>query len=340
MHAGKNFSFKEVVLWTRRDIYVLLLISFVPTFCYEVLGYKWLAIPWLPIALLGTAVAFIVGFKNNASYDRMWEARRVWGSIVNASRSWGIMVKDYISNTNAPRQYSDEEIRKFQYKLLNYHFAWLAALRFALREKRVWEGINKPHNTEYRNKWFKVAEHNSKLEHELQKYLSEDDIQRILSKSNKASYIMGLQSAHLKELRELGLIDDFRHVELEKMLTEFLTQQGASERIKNFPYPRQYATLNLYFIRIFVFLVPLGMLQEFAKLGGCMIWFAVPFSALSSWIFTTLEKIGEATESPFEGSANDVPITAISRTIEIDLREMFDQTDIPEAIHPENNILI
>lgn len=149
-----------------------------------------------------------------------------------------------------------------------------------------------------------------------------------------------MQSGLLKELLKKDLIDDFRHMEMQKMLVEFYNQQGISERIKNFPYPRQYATLNLYFIRLFVLLIPLGMLQEFDKLGGHMIWLSIPFSALSSWIFTTMEKIGESTESPFEGSANDVPITSISRSIEIDLREMFGMESIPAPLKPENNILI
>ena len=148
-----------------------------------------------------------------------------------------------------------------------------------------------------------------------------------------------MQSAQLKYLLDIGLIEDFRHIELEKMLVEFYTQQGASERIKNFPYPRQYVTLNKWFIVIFIFLIPLGMLQEFEKLGGNLIWLCIPFSALSSWIFTTMEKIGESSENPFEGSANDVPITTMSRTIEIDLREMYGEATIPPAIKPHNNIL-
>lgn len=81
------------------------------------------------------------------------------------------------------------------------------------------------------------------------------------------------------------------------------------------------------------------MLQEFEKLGGHLIWLCIPFSVLASWVFTTMEKIGESSESPFEGSANDVPITAISRTIEIDLREMLGETTIPQPIKPQNNIL-
>jgi len=339
MHAGKHYSLKEVLFWTRRDLFSHLIISTIPTVCYIVLGWTWIVIPWLPIALLGTAVAFVVGFKNNASYDRLWEARRVWGSIVNSSRSWGIMVKDYITNKHATNPISDSELKKIQQQLYNRHFAWLTALRYQLREARVWEAIYKKHNAEYKDKWFTVDEHTNKIEDALRPYLSAEEYNYVISKKNKATQIIALQSSQLKDLLNKALIEDFRHMELEKMLVEFYNHQGASERIKNFPYPRQYSTLNLWFIKIFSLLIPLGMLQEFEKLGGNLVWLTIPFSALAGWIFTTMEKIGESSESPFEGSANDVPITAISRTIEIDLREMLDEENIPPAITPSNNIL-
>lgn len=340
MHAGKNYSFIEVLIWTKRDLLSLIITSAIPTACYELLGWKWLAIPWLPIALLGTAVAFAVGFRNNASYDRAWEARKAWGAIVNTSRSWGMMLNDYVTNKHASASLSEEALRAEKLILIHRHFAWLSALRHQLREPRVWEAIYKTYNQDYKNKWFKVHEHENKVEHELHKFLSAEEVAHVLSKSNKAAQIMALQSAHLKRLHERGLIEDFRHMELEKLLVEFLNQQGVSERIKNFPYPRQYATINLYFIRIFVVLVPLGLLKEFNALGENLVWLTIPFGALSTWIFTSMEKIGESTESPFEGSANDVPITAISRNIEIDLREMYNEADIPHALKPENNILL
>ena len=340
MHVGKNFSFKEVILWTRRDLYALVLISTVPTFCYAVLGWQWLSVPWLPIALLGTAVAFVVGFKNNASYDRMWEARKAWSAIVNGSRGWGIMIKDYVTNKHATSPLSEHDLESLKEQFILRHFAWLTALRFQLREARAWEAIYQVHNEEYRDKWFTVPEQRGDLRTELQKYLIPAELEEVLSTSNRAAQLIAMQSTHLRSLLEKGLIEDFRHMELEKMLLEFYNQQGVSERIKNFPYPRQYATLNLYFTKIFVFLVPLGMLQEFSKLGGDLIWLSIPFSTLSSWVFTTMEKIGESTENPFEGSANDVPITAISRNIEIDLREMFRMKDVPPALKPENSILI
>jgi putative membrane protein len=128
-------------------------------------------------------------------------------------------------------------------------------------------------------------------------------------------------------------------MELENILARLLDLQGGWERIKNFPYPRQYASLNLWFIKVFVLLIPLGMLQEFHKFGLHFVWLSVPFSMLSGWIFTTLEKIGESSESPFEGNANDVPITSLSRTIEIDLFEMHDMPNVPKAIKTDSKIV-
>lgn len=339
MHTGKGYTFKEVILWTRRDIFILFFIAAMPTALFYFFAWKWLLLPWLPIALLGTAVAFVVGFKNNASYDRLWEARRIWGSITNYSRSWGIMVKDYVSNRHAKAAVTDSELKAIHFKLYQRHFAWLTALRYQLRENKTWEAINLPHNREYRNQWFRVEEQDNSLAEALKPYLSEEEFQIVMSKSNKAAQILALQSEHLRHLLHDGFIEDFRHMELEKIIVELYNQQGASERIKNFPYPRQYASLNNWFIKIFVALIPFGMLDEFAKLGDAYVWMTIPFSALSGWIFTTLERIGETSENPFEGSANDVPITSISRNIEIDLLEMLNVKHDLKPLAPQNNIL-
>jgi putative membrane protein len=121
-------------------------------------------------------------------------------------------------------------------------------------------------------------------------------------------------------------------------------QQGKCERIKNFPYPRQFKSINLYFTNVLCFLIPFGFIGELSKhierLGDWFIWLAVPLSILVGWIFLVLEQIGESTENPFEGNANDIPITQISRNIEIDLREMLGEKELPLAIQPQNNILM
>jgi putative membrane protein len=339
MHIGKGYSFKEVILWTRRDILTLLIINSIPTFLFYYFKWQWLLLPWLPIALLGTAVAFVSGFKNNASYDRLWEARKIWGAITNFSRTWGIMVKDYVTTQHAKQPVSEVELNKIHLQLYNRHIAWLTALRYQLRENKTWEAINLPHNKEYRNRWFRVEEQDNKIGDAIMPYLSQRDYDIVMSKSNKATQIIALQSEYLRGLLQEGLIEDFRHMELEKVLMELYNQQGASERIKNFPYPRQYASLNNWFIKIFVALIPFGMLQEFVRLGDDYVWMTIPFSALSGWIFTTLERIGETSENPFEGSANDVPITTISRNIEIDLLEMLHIDHQLKPLQAQNNIL-
>jgi putative membrane protein len=63
------------------------------------------------------------------------------------------------------------------------------------------------------------------------------------------------------------------------------------------------------------------------------VWLTIPFSLLISWVFFTIEQVGEFTENPFDNAMNDVPLNAICRTIEIDLREMLGETDLPPRIY-------
>ena len=339
MHSGHHYKLKELLFWTRRDIYMLLLLAIVPTSLYEFFGWYWLAIPWQPVAVLGTAAAFIVGFRNNATYDRAWEARKIWGAIVNSSRSWGLMCKDFIRAT-PENPISDEERHLISKQLVYRHVGWLTAMRYQLRQPRAWETMSKPYNVEYRRSYFKIAECDIEhMEPELRKHMSDEEVAYVIGKKNRATQIITLQSNQLRELSEQGLIENYRYVEMQRMLTDLYDQQGKCERIKNYPYPRQFATLNLFLVRLFVIMLPFGMLQVFADAGKNMIWFTIPFSALVAWVFTTIEKIGESTENPFEGNANDVPITALSRTIEIDLKDMLDEEGLPEPIQPAGSIL-
>jgi putative membrane protein len=335
MHAGSRYTLKEFVYWTRRDIYILIVFAAIPTVLFKYMHWKWLAIPWVPIALIGTAAAFIVGFRNTQTYNRLWEARQIYGSIVNTSRSLGILVRDFISGDAGAI-----ELKRIHQEIIYRHIAWLTAMRFQLRESRAWENIrNKKSNLEY-SRLYKVDEWDNKLEDSLKPYLSAKEYEYVLSKKNRATHIISLQSAHLKRLKEQGLLDPLSCIELESLLTNLYEQQGKCERIKNFPYPRQFATINQMFIRLFAALIPFGILNEFQKLGDWMIWLTIPFSVVVAWIFMTMERIGESTENPFEGGANDVPITAMSRTIEIDLREMLDEQDLPPALTPVNHILM
>lgn len=333
MHTGKRYSLKEFLFWTRRDIYILSAWAIIPAALYNIAGWKWLGIPWLPIALIGTASAFLIGFRNTQTYNRLWEARQVWGAIVNSSRAWGILVKDYVTGP-------DEAVRSSLHRQLIYrHIAWLTALRFQLREVRPWENIKgKPSNEEYLQR-YSIAEWKTTMPDEIKPFLSREDAEYVLSKTNKATHIISLQSAQLRQLKEQGRIEPLNYVEMENLLINLCDQQGKCERIKNFPYPRQYATINQMITRLFVSLIPYGSLNEFQKLGEQMSWLTIPFSVAVGWVFLAMEKVGESSENPFEGGANDVPVTAMSRAIEIDLREMLDEKDIPAPVTAINKIL-
>lgn len=326
MYTGNHYSLKEFLYWTRRDIYVLIIMALIPTVLFHIFNCDWLAIPWVPVALVGTASAFIVGFKNTQTYNRLWEARQIWGAIVNTSRSFAMLVKDNVQ--------ADKTVHQ---QIIYRHCAWLTALRFQLREKRQWENSEKPNHKEY-HRFYEVPEWKTKLEDELATYLSTEELQYIISKKNRATQLISLQSKHLKQLKDDGKIDVLLFTEMENQLIGLYEQQGKCERIKNFPYPRQFASINLFFVWLLVILLPFGMLNEFKKMGENFIWLNIPFSVIVSWVFVSMERVGEATENPFEGGANDVPISTMSRTIEIDLRDMLDETNLPAPLQPAHNI--
>lgn len=335
MHTGRMYTPLEFLLWTRRDIYWMIVLSAIPTVLYH-FGHTYLSLPWPPIAIVGTAVAFTVGFKNNASYGRLWEARQIYGSIINDSRSFGYTLRDALGGKQS------ETVRKMFYR----HFAWLTALRYQLREPRSWENMTRTENQQYRKWRFTVPEAERSLEEEITPYLSAEERQYILGKKNKAAQLTALQSEELARLRQSGAINDFQWTALQNCLVRLTDDQGRAERIKNFPYPRNFSTITTYLLFIFVMTVPFGLLQELNHLGdgtaleGYTLWFNIPFSVLTVWAFHTLDKVGEASVNPFEGNANDVPISQISRAIEIDMRDMLDESPLPEGIAARNNILM
>lgn len=332
MHAGRRFKLGEVIYWTRRDIYFFIIFSTIPTTLYAVCGFHWLVLPWVAIALVGTAAAFLVGFKNTQTYNRLWEARQIYGSIINTSRSLGILVRDTIN--------CDESTTR---KIIYRHIAWLTAFRYQLREPRVWENMNLKSNLEYA-RFYKVPEKETPLEKELEKFLSPEDLKEILTKKNRAAQLIAFQSREFKRLKNEGKISELDFVELEQILNTLYDHQGRAERIKNFPYPRQFATINQMFVRLFIGMLPFGILHEIGKLsetfGAWFTWVTIPCSVIVAFVFHVMERIGESTENPFEGGANDVPITSISRTIEIDLRDMLNEKDLPTPLSPVNNILL
>jgi ion channel-forming bestrophin family protein len=332
MFIAKRYPFWGLVNWSKKYIYIFLIIDIIPILLYKFFGWQWLTIPWQPIALIGIAVSFYLGFKNNSAYDRLWEARKIWGGIVNASRTFTVMSRDFITNEHAKEEVSENEIHKVHISIVHRHVAWLKAMTYQLRMPKPWE-----HTSEIETLLRKEGNVHHEDDHfeKIKPYISSSEYEYLLTKGNKASHLLSLQSKELLKLKLNGQIEDFRHMELEKMIGEFYALQGKSERIKNFPFPRQYATVNYVFVWLFLILLPFGMLNIFSDLGNSISsWLVYPFSMLVSWVFILMELIGDYSENPFEGLYNDVPISSMARDIEIDIRQMLDENDLPKPLEP------
>lgn len=344
MYVQRRFSFKAVLIWTKRELIFFTIFSTLVTVLYEILNIKWLQVPLAPVALVGTAVAFMVGFQNNAAYDRIWEARKIWGGIVNTSRSFIITLKDsfYIHRSEATKD--ESEALKI---ITNRHIAWLTALRYAMRTKKNWEASYEKMQANG-NFQYNVPEFDGPLDEALKPYLSAEEFVYVMSIDNKPNAIISLQSKHLRKLTDEKKLWDFSLLNLQQMLQELTALQGKSERIKNFPYPKQYGSIGFHFVHIFMWLLPMAIIPAFAlmgmeiaksneMIGTYFVWFNIPFTVIVIWVFNTMLRIGLAGENPFEGSPNDVPISNISRGITRDILQII-ETEPGEIPPPFDNI--
>ena len=336
MKISRSYRLPEFLDWTRRRLYFVLALAIVPVALYQLLGQKWIALPWSMAVLLGTATSFIVGFKNVQTYNRTVEAQQIWTAIASASRYWGTICCNFPTNARSTKT------------LIYRHLAWLTVLRYELRGPRVWESVAAGSNAEYRKKYYAVPEAESSLAVELAKYLPRDELEQLAATRNKAAGLMRAQGETIRDLYASQQLVVLHHTEMQKTLKELGDQQSRAERIKNFPYPRQYATINTIFVWCFAALLPLCVIREFDRLNegvsgilaGQMAWLAFPFSALVAWMYVSLDLVGESTANPFEGGANDVPISQISRLVEIELREMLGETDLPPLLRPQHDIVL
>lgn len=259
-------------------------------------GYlKWAAVEEVPLSLFGSAVGVMVAFRNSSSYGRWWEARTLWGSIVNNSRSLGRLAT---TTSRAP----DEQRTQFVYQQI----AWVHALRQQLRRLDPLPEIGH--------------------------VLDADTVAAIGVESNVPVAIQQRQARLLREWLDRGWIDQAQWHAMNQSFDDLVDAQGGAERIKNTPMPRQYDYLPQLFAQAFCVLLPFTMVSS---LG----WFTPLGSTLVGFVFLTLDKIGRDLEDPFEGTVHDVPLTSITRTIEINLRQMLGETTIPPATQPVDGVL-
>jgi putative membrane protein len=312
MYVQKHIHWRVIWSYSWKDLLIFIVYDLTLAILHGPLQMTWLDIPWQLVSILGVAVSFYVGFKNSSSYNRFSEARQLWGGIVNRSRNWTMLV---LANTQpaalVPR--SPERVA-YQRQLIYRQIAWVNALRLHLRRqtKEQWDQAVAP-------------------------FLDPAESDYLRTTVNPPAQLLLRQSQALQEAD--GLFSELQHRTLVEDLRELTNLQGGSERIKNTPFPRQYAFSSAVFVWLFIALLPLGIQGEFEKLGHGHYWLTVPFSVLVSWVFVTIELVGHISEDPFENRMNDVPMTALCRSIEIDLRQMLGETSLPAPVQPVDGVL-
>lgn len=331
MHVGKQFSFIAYLQWTKREILALALLALIPTLLHSVFHLTFTALPLFVATILGTTVAFVIAFKNNAAGARLYEAQRLYADVESASALFGMDVKCLLNPE------TEAEFKPYVPRLINQHVAWLTTLRYQLRKEKPWDNLSEGGNRDFAH-YYRIFEREMTLEAALQPYLSPEEILTLMSRHNPPTYCLQLQMELLKALMEKGLIHSKAFYHVVSTLNKLNIVQINCLRVKNSPYPRNFYSITKYLLITFLIFLPYSLVGEFNKVGH--VWLTIPVSMLISWVYICLEKVGQSTTNPFEGGLSDVPITSISRGIEIELRQMLDQHDVPEEIKPMNDILL
>ncbi|AWV97351.1 bestrophin family protein [Arcticibacterium luteifluviistationis] len=287
MIISKKVSITRIISGTGRHFLFDLVTCVLTFFVFSRFQAFGIELPVLIPSVLGTALAFFIGFNNNQAYDRWWEARKIWGALVNDSRTWARQVLFF---------YKDKpEMSKVA---IDRHIAFVYALKENLRDSNAKEYL---------------------------KYLSEEDQAYIANESNKPNAILSIQTRELNEAYNNGEIDGFKFLELNKMLVNFCNEMGKSERISNTVFPTTYNYYTSIFIWVFIVTVTAVASQSVGILS-------IAVGTLIGYVFLTTHKIGQSLLNPFEEIPTGIPITQISRTIEINMLQTRKETVLPPVI--------
>lgn len=321
MIVRRNLKLSSILFYTWKQLLYYLVLSFsiyILHYKFQVLFFD---IPSYTITALGTALAIFLGFKNNNAYDRWWEARKIWGLMVNYSRAWTRQVKTFIISKTPDDL---KEVNDFQQQMAYRHIAFVKALRVFLRQK---------HDYNHTGQKELVKDNNTFLD--VKPFLSRKEYQEFISKDNPPNFLIHQQGEALRTAFQKGWLSDYRFVKMEETLVDFNDIQGKCERIKNTPLPRQYSFFSRVFVMIHCTLLPMVFISE---LG----WKTIPIAVTVSFVFLALDLIGDRTEDPFENRLEDTPLTSLGITIETNVREQLkeDPDKFPQKYVVENGVVL
>lgn len=253
----------------------------------------------LPLPLFGSALALFLSIRDNAAYARWWEARGLWGLMINASRN--IAREAIVFCDESVPGARDGIIRD----IVRHQIAYVNVLRTSLRGEE--------------------------MATEAGTYLPDRETAAVSAIVNKPNMILTNLGRLATEAQKTGMIDTFSRVRMETTLVDIANAQGGMERIKNTPLPAQYRFFPALFTRVFCVVLPFAIVQNlgiYTPVG----------STLVGLMLLILLQIGDDLKDPFSNDIHDVPMTSMCRTVEIDLLQMIGDP-APPKIEPEDGVL-
>ena len=255
----------------------------------------------IAVAAVGTAVSFFIAFFTAQAYERWWEARKIWGELVNDSRSFGRLVSTIFPSTDA-----QPEVARIQDRLVRRHIAYLYAVKSRLREEAQTESLA---------------------------FLSEPDADRVRGSGHLGNALLQLQGEDIDAAQRSDTIDVIRMAQLNDMLNRFSSSMGAAERIKLTIFPPYYASMIRLSIWAYVVAFALALSEQIG-------YWSMPYVFVTGAIFQLVYDAGDLLLDPFEGRPNDIPMSSIVRTIEINLLEQIGEKQLPPPVEPVDGLYL
>jgi len=296
----------QIIRTIRWPMLVLLGWDFLVVIGEMVMHWSWVSWPSIPLALYGAAIGLLLSFRNASTYNRWWEARTLWGAIVNKSRTFARQVLNTMSAGEGSTAEQREEVAAVQRRLVMYQVAYVHALRLQLR------------------KLDPLAE--------VARLLPDEETRTLTGETNAALALQKRMGEIVIAAQRKGWLDQWQWQAIDRSLDSLMDAQGGVERIKNTPMPRQYDFLARLFVLVYCVILPVGIVESLR-------WFTPLGSTIVGFMFMALDKIGRDLENPFDNNIHDVPMTAIATTIEINLRQLLGETELPMAVKPVDGVL-
>lgn len=309
MIVKRNFNLRKVFRNIRLET-LTVLISSTLVFLLHKYNLLELSLPFSIAGTLGSALAIFIAFRNQSSYARWWEARTIWGGIINNSRIFARQIITHVDNAIALGKVSNSDGEIYKQEMIYRQIAFAHCLRLHLRKQNRFN--------------------------EFQHLLSENEFSELLHKLNRPNILLHQQGLRIKEAMRIDMLGPFDNISIEPNLATFSNWQGACERIKNTPLPMNYQYFTKVFLYVFILVLPFCLIGDFSKMNVCFM--LIPICFMICFVFAVMNKVGEINENPFENNISDIPMTALCNTIERDLKEMLGEI-VPEKLEAQNGYI-